>query len=187
MIPTKENIATNASLLCGAGVINSFTEGTTESTLAAAMYDRTANATLVERRWSFTVFQKQASQIAGTPNSKWSKAYTLPANMLKIHRVDPEFIKYELYSDTRILTDFDGVLFIDGQFRVDEEDWPDYFIEYLEARLAQKWVIPLTEDESKAKMIENLVVSLGRKARTADAQQRKGVGVTGFPITDARG
>ena len=180
-------ISSNALLLIGADTINSFTDGTNEATVAAALYDRTVNAVLAEKRWNFTVFQRQASKLVAEPESKWQVAYVLPSTIIRIHRVDPEFIRYELYGGNQILTNFDGDLFIDGQFRVDELDWPDYFTEYVELRLAQKFIMPITDDEGKVAMIKDMVIDIGRKARTADGQQRKGVGVRAFPLIDSRG
>lgn len=177
----------NALLLIGADEINSFTDGTNESKVANAFYETTLNGVLAERRWSFSVLQKQASQETAAPDNKWEKQYTLPAGIIKIHRVDPEHIDFELYGNSRLFTNYDGPLWIDGQFRVDEETFPDYFNEYLESRLAMKFVIPITDDESKLNAMTKLSNELGRKARTADSQQRKGVGIKRFPIVDVRG
>ncbi len=180
-------LSKNALLLIGADEITSFTQGTNEAKVADAFYETTVGATLAERRWNFSVLQEQASLDVATPPNKWGYSYTLPAGLIKIHRVDPEWIPYELYGSQKLYTSYNGELYIDGQFRVDEEDFPDYFNEYLEARLAMKFVIPITDDEAKLTSITKLANELGRKARTADAQQRKGVGFKRFPITDARG
>lgn len=186
---TDEKIASNACLLLGAENINSFTDGSVEAQAAAAMFERTLKALLVERRWSFSVKQAQFAQLSSTPvnTDSWDKIYQLPTDFLKLWKLYPEYIDYELFGTEYIYANFDGAMYGDYAFRPDTSKLPDYFVELLEVRLATKFCMPITEDEKKLATMKELEKDVMIRAKRADGQQRKNVGVKGFPLITARG
>lgn len=180
-------ICSNALLLLGANPINSFTDGTVEAEISSSFYEGVLKSVLTERRWSFAIGQQQLSQLVSTPVEGYEKAYQLPSSLLKLVKVYPEWIRYELFENNLLYTDYDGEIVIEFMFKPSESSFPGYFIEYLETRLALKFCIPITEDAKKFEIISDLVDKSGRMARTADSQQRKGVGIKRFPMVDVRG
>ena len=184
---TDVKIASNACLLLGAENINSFTDGTVEAQAAAAMFERTLNSLLCERRWGFSIKQAQFSQLVDTPVTNWAKAYQIPTDFLKLWKIYPEYVGYELFGTDFVYSDFDGELIGEYTFRPDTEYLPDYFVELLEVRCATKFCMPITEDEKKLQTMMRLEQEIMIRAKRADAQQRKNVGIKNFPLIDSRG
>lgn len=185
--PEALRICSNAMTLIAADSVVSFTDGTNESQVAVALYERTLRACLTEHRWNFTIDQFQASQLVTKPKKKWSKQYQLPSTVLVIDKIYPEYIDYDLQSGKRILTNYDGELMVEGVWRVDESQMPDYFLEYLEFRLAAKFAFPITSDMSLAGSMADMAKQAQLRAKSADSKQRKGVGIKSFPLVDVRG
>lgn len=184
---TDEEICSNACLLLGAEGINSFTDGSVEAEAADAFYERTLRALLTEKRWTFAIKQEQFSQLASTPVTNWDKAYQIPTDCLRIHRVYPDYISYELFGDEYVYSNYDGELIGEYTYRPNTNFLPDYFIELLESRLAVKFCMPITEDEKKLKVMKELEKDIMVRAKRADAQQRKGVGIKDFSLIQVRG
>lgn len=183
---TDEKIASNACLLIGAENINSFTDGSVEAQAAAALYERTLRSLLCERRWSFSIRQQQFSQLVNIPLVGWDKAYQIPSDFLKLWKLYPEFIQYELYGNEYVYSNYNGELIGDYTYRPDTKYLPDYFVELLEMRLAVKFSMPITEDEKKLKTMQDLERVVMARAKMADAQQRKNVGMKHFSLVDVR-
>lgn len=184
---TDEKIASNACLLLGAENINSFSDSSVESQTGAALYETTLRALLCERRWSFAIKQAQFSQLVATPVNNWSKAYQIPSDFLKLWKLYPEYIDYELFGTDYIYSDYDGEMYGDYTFRPDTRYFPDFFVELLESRLAVKFCMPITEDEKKLNTMRDLEREVMVRAKRADAQQRKGVGLRSYSLINVRG
>lgn len=180
-------ICSNAMVLISADEVTSFTDGTNEARVASALYERTLRSALTEHRWNFCIDQFQASQRLAPAKSRFLKQYDLPSPILTLDRLTPDHIDYELFSERRILTDYDGELWVEGVWRVDETAMPDYFLEYMEYRLASKFAFPITADLSLAKEMESKADIFQKKAKAADSKQRKGVGIKKFPLIQVRG
>jgi hypothetical protein len=180
------SICSSALILIGADTIETFEDGTNEALVAAQLYDNTLKSCLTEHRWNFAVDQKQASKLSTAPDNKWGVQYQLPSGLLMLDNTDPDWLKYELYNSERLYTDFDGELWIEGLFRVDESLFPYPFREYLEYRLAAKFAIPVADDEVLADRMLAQAEAYQRKAKLADSKQRKGVGFKRFPFTQVR-
>jgi len=185
---TDTQLASNACLLLGANDIDSFADGSVEAQAANALYERALKSLLCERRWSFSVKISQLSQLVAEPESdRYSKAYQLPPDFLKLWRLNPDYINYDLYGTSYIFADYDGALFCEYTFRPDTRYFPDYFCELLEARLAVKFCMPITEDEKKLQTMMALEKEIMVRAKAADAQQRRGVKIRHFSLIDVRG
>lgn len=180
-------ICSNAMVLIGADAVVDFNDGTNESQIAAALYEGTVRAVLTEHRWSFATTQGQASKLLTSPRSRFKLQYELPAPILSIDRIDPSHIRYDLYASRKIYTDYDGEVWVEGVYRVDETVFPGYFREYLEYRLAAKFAFPITADKGLAAAMVGEMMNYQKRAKSADSKQRKGVGIKRFPLIDVRG
>lgn len=180
-------ICSRAMVLISADNVTSFTDGTNESQVAAALYEPTLKSCLTEHRWNFAVLPGQASKLVDKPKQGFAFQYELPAPILSIDKVTPDHIPYELYANRKIFTDYDGEVWIDGIYRVDETAMPAYFIEYLEYRLAAKFAFPITADKTLAQAMSDSSKVHQKMAKSADSKQRKGVGIKKFPLILVRG
>lgn len=180
-------ICSRSMVLIGADNVISFEDGTNESQVSAALYESTLRSVLTEHRWNFATNQFQAAKLLTPPNVQYAHQYELPAPILTIDKVNPEHIKYELFSGRKIFTSFDGDLWVEGIFRVDESQFPGYFTEYLEYRLAAKFAFPITADKGITQAMQDASKVFQKSAKAADSKQRKGVGFKNFSLITVRG
>ncbi|MCK5610993.1 hypothetical protein KAR91_54475 [Candidatus Pacearchaeota archaeon] len=180
-------ISSRAMTLISADNVIAFTDGTAEAQVASAFYESTVRSALTEHRWNFASTQGQASQEVAPPTTRFAKSYVFPAPILSIDLITPSYIDYELFAERKIYTDYDGELFVEGVFRVDETSFPQYFTEYLEYRLAAKFAFPITADKALSKEMAALARNFQKLAKSADSKQRKGVGFKKFPLIQVRG
>ena len=69
-------------MLIGGDPIASFTDGTTESDLADAVYEDIVRAALTSSRWNFATKQFELNRLVATPVGRWDAAcllYTSPS------------------------------------------------------------------------------------------------------------
>lgn len=180
------SICSRAMTLIGADPVIDFDDGTTEAQVSSALYESTLRSVLTEHRWNFTIKQIQASKLSTTPSVGYQFKYSLPSPVLSIDKIIPMNISYELYASNEIHTDYDGELWVEGQFRVDESEFKDYFSEYLEYRLASKFAFPITADPTLASSMSDQASRHQKLAKSADSKQRKGVGFKRFSLVDVR-
>lgn len=181
-------ICSRALALINADNVVSFDDGTNEAQLSSIFYEPTLLSTLSEHRWNFAVKQAQMAKVAEAPDDRFSVQYDFPSQLLNIHDIYPDNIKYEIFG-RRVLTNYDGELWVEGMFRVDESIMPFYFTEYLEYRLAAKFAFPITGDKALAQAMESASNIYQKKAKLADSKQRKGVGFKSnqFSLVTVRG
>lgn len=180
-------ICSRSMVLIGADNVISFEDGTNEAQVAAALYESTLRSALTEHRWNFAINQYQAAKLVAAPSVGYACQYELPAPILTIDRVIPGHIKYELFAQRKVYTSYDGELWVEGVFRVDESHFPGYFTEYLEYRLAAKFAFPVTADKGVAQAMQDAAKIYQKAAKAADSKQRKGVGIKNFSLIDVRG
>lgn len=181
-------ISSRAMALIGADVVVEFDDGTAEASVASQLYESTLRAALTDHRWNFATQLHQCSKLVEAPPSRFSLQYQIPSNMLSIHRLEPDRIDYDLFGD-KIYTSYDGELWAEGVYRVDETLMPAYFVEYFEFRLAEKFAFPITADKNLAGAMGGQAEKFKRMARLADSKQRKGIGIlpNRFPLINVRG
>lgn len=151
MADTALDICSRALVMIGADPITSFQSNTTPSKVAATLYEPTVRAMLT-KRWGFARTTQELSLLADAPDGNiWDAAYAMPAEALVVHRVEIAGlpIRYERFenqircnagpADTVVMT------FIR---RVDETEFPAYFVGALELELAARFAFPVTAQES---------------------------------------
>jgi len=172
---TNIDICSNALVAIGASPISSFSDGTTESTVASNLYETTVRVLLSRHRWRFAMRMVQASRLSDEPPAEYSAAYQIPSDMLLVETVqiagDPiEFDRFEdkIYCDAGT----DDEVFIEGVYRIDESQWPYYFVDYLIYELASKFAISVAAQTETADYFRRLADRAGSLARNLDSQAR---------------
>jgi hypothetical protein len=170
---TPIKICSRASLLIGGDAIQSFTDGTAESSVADAIYEDIARSALTNTRWRFASNQEDLVRLVAAPTGRWDAAYQIPASSLMISAVtvEEEPIKYDTYGDKiycdAVSTDTVTADFI---FRADEADWPPYFTLAVEFAVASVFAISLARDAQLGTAMENRAERQFIKARRLDSQ-----------------
>jgi len=172
---TAIKICSRASILIGGDAIQSFTDGTTESDVAASIYEDIARSSLTNTRWRFATTQVQLSRLTDVPASRYSAAYQLPSDYLMINSltVNDNIIEYDTYTNKAFSNaDETDVVMADYVFRVGEEHWPAYFILAVELSLASLFAVSIARDAQLSNAMEARAELQMRKARTLDSQQQ---------------
>jgi len=172
---TAIKICSRASILIGGDAIQSFTDGTTESDVAASIYEDIARSSLTNTRWRFATTQVQLSRLTDVPASRYSAAYQLPSDYLMINSltVNDNIIEYDTYTNKAFSNAVEtDVVMADYVFRVSEEHWPAYFILAVELSLASLFAVSIARDAQLSNAMEARAEMQMRKARTLDSQQQ---------------
>tara|TARA_R100001443_G_scaffold1750_7_gene6149 strand:+ start:5041 stop:5628 length:588 start_codon:yes stop_codon:yes gene_type:complete len=169
------DIAARALTLIGANPITSFSDTSTEATVANNMYEDVAQAALCASRWRFATNQAVLNLLTDAPTGRFDRAYQLPSDMLMLHAltVNDLVVEYTVYGDKAYadLSATDQVV-ADYSFRANEQDWPSYFTLTVEYQLAAIFASSIARDEALTKMMDDKAILLMAKARNLDSQQQ---------------
>ena len=174
MADTDLDICSRVLVELGDQPITSMAGARAGQVLARTHYEKTVKQLLGAYRWNFARRTTQLSREASAPTgSKWAASYTRPDGWLMTHAVliSGTVIAWEhgpgvVYCDA---AEADEV-FMEYSYRVDTNDFPEYFIAYLEAELAAKWAFPLTSQETLAAEAVRQARVAKVEARSADSQ-----------------
>lgn len=173
MAVTNIDICSRALILIGANPITSFSDGTTESTVAVNLYEDTVRDLLSRCRWRFASGQSQLPRRTDAPSAKWDAAYQLPGDLLVLHDVtiNDEVIDYDRYQNL-VYCDADEAdsVFIDYTFRAIEDLWPPYFTMAVELTLASTFAYSVANQIQTADYMEKKALRQLALARNIDSQ-----------------
>lgn len=178
-MPTVANtpikICSRASLLIGGDEIQSFTDGTAESSVCDAMYEDIAQSALTNSRWRFATNQMVLNRLASPPTGRWDAAYQLPSDMIMLSAltVNDLAIPYDLYgSKAYCNVSSNQSVIADYVFRADESTWPPYFTTAVEYMMASVLAVSVARDSTLAGLMEQKSDYLLRQARRLHSQQQ---------------
>lgn len=172
---TDIDIAARALVLIGASPISSFSDGSSESTVASNIYEDLARGLLTSYRWRFATGQEQLSRLADAPVSRWDAAYQLPSGLLMLHAVTVSdfVIDYDRYEDMVYCdASSNDTVVADYTFRVNENKWPPYFIELAELTLASHFASAVARSGEIAKEYAQKAELQARRSRSLDSQSQ---------------
>jgi len=182
-------LCSRALMRIGCAPISSFDDGTTESEIAAALYAPARDALLSAYGWSFATGQVELTQLDDAPLADYQYAYALPNDFLRALSAGSggkgRGLSYRI-SRNVLHTDAQSVL-LTYIFLPDESEFPPFFDATLIVRLAAEFCIPLTENSSRAELLQRLAEDEFRKSKQIDAQQDSPSRIENFPLIDARG
>lgn len=172
---TAIKICSRASLLIGGSPISSFTDGSSEATVAGAMYEDIARAALTNCRWRFSTNQEMLGRLTDAPSGRFSAAYQLPASVLLLNAVTVNgfAINYDTYG-SKVYCDsgINEVLIADFVFRADESDWPPYFVVAVEYTMAAVLATSVARDQALSQMMDQKSQMQMMQARRLHSQQQ---------------
>ena len=161
-------------MLIGGDPIASFTDGTTESDLADAVYEDIVRAALTSSRWNFATKQFELNRLVATPVGRWDAAYQVPSDSLMINAVTVQDlpINYDIYEDQIFnnAASTDSVI-ADYIYRASEATWAPYFTLGVEFSLASVFALSVTRKADIAQSYTQLAEGQFRRAKARDSQQ----------------
>ena len=166
--------------MIGASPITSFSDGTTESTVASNLYEDTIKNMFSSYRWRFASKQAQLSRLTDAPDHKWDSAYQLPAELVGLHGVfvNDMPIKFERYGDMvyndAVSTDkvYVDYTYYDTTASNPEEFFPAYFIFTAELSLASIFAFAVAQNTALSDSLETKAQRQLAIAKNLDSQQR---------------
>ena len=172
----------------GAEGISSFSDGTTESDVAATLYAIIRDGVLGTHPWSFATAYAELTSLPSAPLSNFEHAFELPADFIKAISAGDDcrsrgavyqIIGREVHTNYEELT----LTYIK---RADEAEFPTYFISALVNRLAAEFCLPLTENSSRSETLYRLAEAELKLAKLIDSQQDTPPRVEDFSLIRAR-
>lgn len=181
-------LCARALLKVGASPITSFQDGTAEAELAAALYAPTRDALLAAHGWSFATRQVGLVRRAETPAADFAHGFALPDDFLRALSLGSggrgRGLVYRIQGNN-VLADAEAVT-LTYVARVAEAGFPAFFDAALIARLAAEFCVPLTENTSRAEVLQKAAEAEFRRARLTDASQDSQDGFEDFSLIEAR-
>ena len=172
---TALKIVNRGFILIGASPITSFTDGSTEATIATNMYEDIVRTALCNTRWRFSTNQATLNLLSDAPTGRYDRAYQLPSSSLMIHAitVNDNLIDYQIYGDKAYAnTTASDTLIADFTFRAGEDKFPSYFTLAVEYSLAVAFATSVARDGPMAQSMTVIASQAMAKARSLDAQQQ---------------
>lgn len=173
MATSNIDICARALVMIGAAPITSFSDGTTESTVAANLYEDTVRDLISRYRWRFAAGQAQLSRRTDAPDAKWDAAYQLPADLLLLHdvTVNGNVIEYDRYQDMIYCNaDEADLVYADYTFRAVEDLWPPYFTTAVELTMASIFAYAVANQIQTADYMEKKALRQLALGRNIDSQ-----------------
>jgi len=181
-------LASRALIRIGAAPITSFSDGTAQSEIAGALFGPVRDGLLSAYAWSFATGQVALSELGTPPLADFNKAFQLPNDFLRALSAGSgtkgRGLRYRI-SRGALHTDSEDVV-LTYIFRSEEEEFPPYFDQALIARLSAEFVIPITENTSRAETAFRLAENEFKRARQIDAQQDTPNKIENFSLVDVR-
>lgn len=156
----------------GVPPLASLADRSAQALAAESIYGTVREALLAEHPWSFALREVELPKLQLLPeearNSQYAFAYQLPPGCLRVLGLRSydtfRLAGDQLYSDD----DRARLVFV---LNVDEQQWPAYFTQLVSYSFAAAVAISLTEQTTRAQMMETLAFDQKRKARSVDSSQ----------------
>lgn len=175
MAITDIDICARALILIGASPITSFSDGTTEATVASNLYEDTVKDLLSRHRWRFATGQVQLSRLTAVPDARWDAAFQLPADQILVHAVmvNDNVIPYDRYQDMIYCNaTIEEEVYLDYSFQATEDNWPPYFVTLVQYQLASIFAYSVAAQEALAEMWEKKALRQLAASRSLDSQSQ---------------
>lgn len=138
MAQNKTTQISNSLCLVGHAPIQTLENGDKLVVAAEQAYDLLLPSILSSGKWRFCTTITQLSELVEEPpeGSYWTKVYALPAGYLSCIKVYPQNYVWDIYSDNRILCNWEGRVLMEHTFYVEPTNLPATFAHYFAFEVA---------------------------------------------------
>lgn len=162
---------------------NPSTDTSKRARIMRTHYDAVKETAMTKTAWRFATRKSSLSQLSGAPPNKWSKAYQLPPDTLKVLFVWPPEA-YELQGK-RLYINNTGTVVIDYIRYVLEGEWPAWFVTYVKWKLVEATINGITGASMDREQKDSLATA-EVDALATDSQQQPNVTDQPAPFVDCR-
>lgn len=153
-------ICNKALLQIGADTIESLEDMTVESEACAAFYEDIVEDILTQRKWSFATEPLTLARLNISGQYNFQYAYQLPVDSIFVYNLE-QLGKYKIASG-KLFTD-NAKVTIEYTTRTPENQWPSYFSNIVQYRLAAELAPAITGNTSRSQLMEQKFrTALGR-------------------------
>ncbi|MGQ0528078.1 MAG: hypothetical protein ACT4OY_08655 [Alphaproteobacteria bacterium] len=188
MALTDIELCARALVKIGAAPIDSFTDGTAESEIAASLFAPARDALLSAYPWSFATAQAELEAEEDPPVADYDYAFALPEDFLRALSAGTggkgRGLNFRM-AGGMLHANADSVI-LTYIYRPEESSFPPYFDQVLINRLAAEFTIPVTENTGRAEAFYKLADLEFQRARQIDAQQDTPSKIEDFSLINAR-
>ena len=146
-------------------------------------YESVSEFCQTKTAWNFNTTKAQLNKLSDVPLNRWSAAYTLPPDKLKILTTWP-ISNYEI-QDNRLFTNHTDQVQIDYQRKLEEAYWSAWFTRYVVAELVMRTCRGITGDQPDQDMKDELKMATD-EALFQDAQEQPNVAMLSNDFVDCR-
>ena len=188
MAQSAISLCSKALIKLGAQPIVSFYENTAEAQVALQLYEQTRDALLSSYPWRFATSQVRLNRLNNTPTADYTYSYQLPNDFLRALSAGTgkqgRGLNYRIVKRTLQCNAPEVILtYI---YNPTEENFPPFFDQVLISRLAAEFCLPLTENTSRAQMLEKSASDSFMLAKLIDSQQSAPPAIMDFPLIGVR-
>jgi hypothetical protein len=174
MASSSVDIANQAFVELGHTTITNFEEDSPAARLAKLNYADIRDQVLRDHPWNFASFRVSIPSTGTAPAFNYTNAYTIPADSLKIKRVnfqDPGAGSWVIEGD-EILTDLGSPIEVEYIRRITSVGvYDSSFVRALALSLAYAWCEKLAKASTLKEQIRNDLAIVLQNARTSDGQE----------------
>ena len=168
----KIKIASDACVLLGASVIQSFDENTTEAQTARSFYDDVYMMALSSSNWSFAKMPVELNRLDEKPDYGYKYVYNVKADIIRIISLnDRPNQDYRLVKGRELHTSIENP-YVVALVKVDESQLPHDFIFALKHKLAAAFCSTITDDTAQLQRFEAKADQLMKRAQYNDQIQQ---------------
>jgi hypothetical protein len=169
-MPSQVDICNLALTRIGGEEITAIDEGTRGARLCNRHYAPTLNALLREGEWNFSIKRVVLAQDVTPPVSQYAYRYALPADFVKVVRLN-ECDSDEYRVEAGFIVTDEGTATIEYVFQVtDENAFDPQFVDVFAQRLAAEVCYALTENNTLTEQCWRIYANKLSMARTMDSR-----------------
>jgi hypothetical protein len=189
MALTKVQIISNAITLVGHKPIITLDVDDADDLVIAAnqAFDFLLESSITENSWRFasriTQLTKVNQEVPLT--NLWSSVYLLTPGYLKTIRLHPHNYQYEIFENSKLYTNWDGVMHMEDLFLPDISRLPAWFVKYFVFELAAYLALSNAQKAEYYNVLESKRAHQMGLAMAIDAQNRPQNTQANFPVLDA--
>lgn len=151
-------------------------------------YDLLLPSVLSSGNWRFAT---QIAQLSETPEipptgSYWTKTYLLPAGYLSNTRIYPQNYTYDIYSNDRIFTNWNGAVWMEYTYMVEANNLPSHFVNYFVYEIAAFLALNSAQKPEYYSVLEAKRKEQRGMAAAIDAKSRPNFSQVDFPVLSHR-
>ncbi len=153
---------------------------------AEQAYDLKLPSVLSMGNWRFAVQIQELSALPEPPPVPWKTTYLLPAGYLKTIRLYPNIYVFDLYTDNKIYTYYQGPLLMEYVFQPDVSQLPAIFVDYFTYEISSYLALTNAQKTDYYAALEAKRKEMQGMASAVIAQNRPQFSQVNIPVLNQR-